>query len=346
MNIACICSTKNEGDIIEAFVRLNGRICNSFFFIDDSTDHTREIIALLAKEGYDLNYLQKSEGGHNQPKPTRSYLSYVQKINNPDWIFLLDADEIIVANDKEKLFYEIQNIPPNTFLSAEWKTYVPTTLNYFDSTNPLSECFGLREDKGIIYRKVSIPGLIANKIVTTPGNHSAKSLNRNIIREQQTNSYYLAHFPVRSVEQITVKNLIATHNLTTRVDAEPGEGDHVFPIFRLLRNSNYDLPIESLVNIAMNYGYVYDDQSPKSGILHELDLRDNLNLKTELRYLNFGKINVIERLDYDIERLSKQIRSRNEGLIWLKMKLKVILVRNKLFHYLIQIKRRLMINKD
>jgi hypothetical protein len=99
-----------------------------------------------------------------------------------------------------------------------------------------------------------------------------------------------------------------------------------------------------LANIAINYAC--DDQSPKSGIFDELDLRDNLNLKTELRYLNFGRINVIERLDYEIEMLSKQIKKEKERFLWLKIKLKVKLLRDKLFHYLIQIKRILTINQD
>jgi hypothetical protein len=254
----------------------------------------------------------------------------VKKINNPDWIFLLDADEIIVAADQEKLFQEMQNIPPNTFLSAGWKTYVPTTLNYFESTSPLSECFGLREEKGYVYRKVSIPGRIANNILTIPGNHSAKSLNRSIIREQFAQSYYLAHFPVRSVEQIIVKNLIAAHNHATRFAAVSGESGHVFPIFHQLRNSDYNLTQEALANIAIHYAC--DDQSPVTGIPDKLDLRDNLNLKTELRFLNLGRINVIERLDYEIERLSKQIRMDKERFLWFKLKLKVKWLRDKFFH--------------
>ena len=136
MKIVCICSTKNEGDIIEAFIRLNGRICDSFFFADDSSDNTRQIIGLLAKEGYDLNYLPKSEGGYNQPHPTKTYLSAVGRKLNPDWIFLLDADEMIVASSKDDLLQEMQDIPPDTYLAAEWKTYVPVKLAYFDTVSP------------------------------------------------------------------------------------------------------------------------------------------------------------------------------------------------------------------
>src|SRR4051812_41256206 len=106
MKIACICSTKNEGDIIEAFVRLNGRICDSFFFVDESTDNTREIIARLSKEQYDLRFLPRPLGGHNQPNSTKILISAVVRSVNPDWIFLLDADEIIIAKNKSALLEE------------------------------------------------------------------------------------------------------------------------------------------------------------------------------------------------------------------------------------------------
>jgi hypothetical protein len=326
MKISCICSIKNEGDIIEAFVRLNGKICNSFFFVDDSTDNTREIIALLVEEGYDLNFLQKSEGGHNQPKPTRSYLSYVKKRINPDWIFLLDVDEIIVAPDKSKLLQEMQNVPPNTYLSAEWKTYAVTTLDYFSSKSPLSDCFGLCKVKGNTYRKASIPGQLANDISTTPGNHYASLLNGNQINEQFANSYYLAHFPVRSAEQIIVKNVIATHNLNTNIYAIYGEGMHVFPIFHMIRDKNYKLDLQDLANITVHYGN--SELLPESIVAEAFNLQDNFLLKTELRYLNLAKINVIARLDSEIEILSMQIIKMKKESVGFKVKTKIKLLKD------------------
>ena len=310
MKIACICSTKNEGDIIEAFVRLNGRICNSFFFVDDSTDNTREILGLLATEGYEINFLTSSEGGYNQPRPTKACLSAVMRTANPDWVFLLDADEFIVAPDKEKLLREMQDVPPNTFLVAEWKTYVPTRLGYFDSRSPLTECFGLRKDRGEVFKKVSLPGKIIDHVMTTAGNHTAQSLSETPVREQAAATYHLAHFPVRSSEQIIVKNLLATHNLRTRVDSLGGEGFHVFPIFQTIRHRNYKLTLEDLASIALTYAYT--DQTPRPSDRDDLDLRENPNLKTELLYFQLARIEPLARLDFEIERLSAEARRKKE----------------------------------
>ena len=306
MRIACICSTKNEGDIIEAFVRLNGRFCTSFFFVDESTDSTREILAKLMNEGYDLNYLAVAEGGYNQPKPTKAYLSLVRKQYNPDWIFLLDADEFIVADDKENLLREMKDIPPGTYLAAEWRTYVPVTLDYFGSTSPLSECFAPRKEKGEIYRKISFPGRIVDNLIPTVGNHTAKSRSGKPLGEQRAKSYHLAHFPVRSVEQIVVKNLIATHNLAARIDAAADEGIHVRPILQLIRKRSYRLTLEDLSNIAINYGCASQRSTPN--IEDEIDRQPSPQLETGLRYSDLSRIDVVARLDSEIERLSTELR--------------------------------------
>jgi 3,4-dihydroxy 2-butanone 4-phosphate synthase/GTP cyclohydrolase II len=53
MKIASISTTKNECDVIEAFVRHNARFCDKFFFIDESVDQTRTILKALQEEGFD-----------------------------------------------------------------------------------------------------------------------------------------------------------------------------------------------------------------------------------------------------------------------------------------------------
>jgi hypothetical protein len=68
-----------------------------------------------------------------------------------------------------------------------------------------------------------------------------------------------------------------------------------------------------LANIAIDYAC--GDQMPKSGILDELDQRNSFKLKTELKYLHLGKINVMARLDSEIEMLSRQISRMKKGSI-------------------------------
>jgi hypothetical protein len=46
--------SKNEEDIVEAFIRLNSRIVDTFIFFDSSTDSTREILSKLKNEGFNI----------------------------------------------------------------------------------------------------------------------------------------------------------------------------------------------------------------------------------------------------------------------------------------------------
>jgi hypothetical protein len=311
MKIACICSTKNEGDVIEAFVRLNGRICDSFFFVDDSTDKTRQILDLLAKEHHDINFLPSSRIGYNQPNATKALISAVLRRMNPDWIFLLDADEIIVTPDKRLLLEEMQTVPPNAVLAAPWHSFVPTSTGYFESCSPLSDCFAVRKDKVEPFRKVSMSGRLAEDVVPTAGNHHVQSLTGASLTERPPRSYYLAHFPVRSSAQIIVKNLMATHNLTRRTDALKGEGFHVFPIRDLIRSRDYALTLRDLQEMAITYSCL--DQTPPVSIASELDPTEVPQLKTMLSHLALGKIDPLARLDFEVERLSNELRGMRRG---------------------------------
>jgi len=311
MKTACICSTKNEGDIIEAFVRLNGKICNSFFFVDESTDNTREILRLLAGEGYDIHFLPRPQSGHNQPNSTKILISAVVRKMDPDLIFLLDADEVIIVRDRLLLSREMSNFPANTYLSAPWKTYVPTSLDFFESTNPLYECFVPRKERGVPLRKASIPRLIMPTALPTAGNHTVVSSHGIPIREQVAQSYYLAHFPVRSSDQIVVKNLIAMHNLMSRTDVLKGEGFHVFSIADLIRSRNYHLKLEDLQHLALNYSCV--EQLSPTAMMSELEPQDEPQLNVQLKYTMIGQIHPMARLDLEIERLSREMRGLKRG---------------------------------
>jgi hypothetical protein len=311
MKIACICSTKNEGDIIEAFVRLNGRVCDTFFFADESTDNTREILGLLSKEGYDIHFLPRPQSGHNQPNSTKILISAVVRSMHPDWIFLLDADEIIVVNDRLALFKEMAKTSSNVYLTAPWITFVPTTLNFFESNDPLFECFAPRKERGESFRKASVPGSLASDAIPTAGNHTVISAVGAPIQERRAQSYYLAHFPVRSSDQIVVKNLIAMHNLMSRTDALKGEGFHVFSIADQIRSRNYQLTLEDIQIMALNYSCP-EPLSPVS-ISSELEPQYESQLSAQLKYRELGRIQAMARLDLEIERLSKELRGLKRG---------------------------------
>jgi hypothetical protein len=312
MRTAAICSTKNEADIIEAFVRLNAKVCDAFFFADDSTDHTRAIIDRLADEGYKLHYLPRavSEGEYNQPHGSQLHLNYVADLLNPDWIFFLDADEIIVADHKASVIEEIRELGPTSYLSAAWHTYVPASLGYFSADSPLSECFAPRVEAEPIYTKVSIPGRLARVVSTTTGNHGVTSLIGLPPSGVPARSYFLAHFPVRSSEQIIVKNLVATHNLDSRPNALVGEGTHVRRVLEAIRERAYHLTLTDVQAIANGYATPAASTPARAARPPVLDSR----FACPWKYRDLAQVDVVARLDAEIERYAAELRRVREGL--------------------------------
>lgn len=312
MTIAAICATKNEADIIEAFVRLNAKVCDAFFFADDSTDGTPAILDRLAGEGYTIHRLPRlvHQGEHNQPRTSQLHLTHVADVMSPDWIFFLDADEIIVAEDKARLVDEIRGLDPASYLAAPWRTYVPASSEYFAAESPLSECFAPREEAGPVYTKVSIPGRLARVVSATAGNHGVTSLVGAPLTEVRARSYFLAHFPVRSSEQIVVKNLIATHNLAARPNAFSGEGSHVRPVLDAIRQRGYRLSLDDLRAIAGGYALAAPAAAPRETLAPVRDPR----FACPWTYRDLARIDVVARLDAELERYAADLRRTRDRL--------------------------------
>ena len=209
----------------------------------------------------------------------------------------------------------MQSAGPAGYLAAEWRTFVPVSLDYFKLYSPLSECFVPRHEEGARYRKVSLPGRLAKTVETTAGNHGIRSLTGASLQEHLAESYYLAHFPVRSAEQLIVKNVIATHNLAARVDAEDGEGNHVLPVLQTIRRKGYRLALQDLVALA--YGYASEGPVPTPEVVSAAD-RDP-RFETILKYRDLAEIDVLGRLDAELQRYAGELKRARKGARALKL---------------------------
>jgi hypothetical protein len=63
----------------------------------------------------------------------------------------------------------------------------------------------------------------------------------------------LAHFPVRSTVQIVEKNLTAVIKLARTTIKRPGEGHHIYPVFKAIIEKNLSLDVESLKEMGLLY---------------------------------------------------------------------------------------------
>jgi hypothetical protein len=122
---------------------------------------------------------------------------------------LLDAHEFIVAPSRAALYAQLRAMPPGTQARYYWRTYIPApTGPEGDSSDPL---------RSITHRKVAERRWPKSVIVTDPkidmklkigqGCHNV-NLGWRPLRIKKLHEVALAHFPVRTVDQLTGKTLV------------------------------------------------------------------------------------------------------------------------------------------
>lgn len=266
MKIASISTTKNESDIIEAFVRHNARFVDAFFFIDESVDATRTILGRLQAEGFDITVLDSTSTVYEQRMLITSALRIVDGLNAFDWVVLLDADEILPDVPRPQFEQVLAGVGPTMLASMPWQTFVPTSRDYHRFNDPLVENFLPRNTEGPQgpIPKIAVPRALFGVAVIDPGNHGAQHGGQGGILPAQGVPLRLGHFPVRSTDQIVVKNIVAAHVTSMKESKTQLEGWHVYASLDQMRANNFDMPYEELLRTALTYAIA--DAPPGLGI--------------------------------------------------------------------------------
>lgn len=206
-----IMMAKNEADVVEAFVRHNLNFMDALVIIDnDSVDDTRKILVQLQQEGLPIILFDDPVVGHFQAEiVTAVYRKVVPKFE-PRFVFLLDADEFVVASSREDLYAQLRGMRPGTQAQYSLQTYVPAPTGPLgDTSDPL---------RSITYRKATEQRMWWKSVIVTDpkidmklkikqGNHGVKYAGRSL-RKVKLRNVTLAHFPVRSIDQYTAKILV------------------------------------------------------------------------------------------------------------------------------------------
>jgi FkbM family methyltransferase len=229
MRIAGISIVKNECDIIEVFIRRNWLLLDFLFVVDNiSEDSTMEILALLCKEQPSrLKAISAFYLNHQQEQMMTSIIHTLAVDGDFDILFPLDADEILRAPNRESLEKELLELPLGTIGALESKTYVPTFDQNAKEVDPTRRICKRRKNEPLIVHKVVIPSYLA----ATPGfriekgNHNA-TIDKQTLTAEVLQKCWLAHFPVRSSEQIASKALLGEWALRGKATRTAFEGYH------------------------------------------------------------------------------------------------------------------------
>lgn len=191
---------KNEADIVEYFVRYTANFVDTLVFIDNGcTDGTIDILNKLKEEGIDIRIYNESNVYYEQFRIENKYLHMLAK-ENYDYIIPLDIDEFLAGG--EDFIQVIDSLAEDKVTVVKWKTFC---INEKKLGEPLFKQNSiLRYGEENPFTKVIIPTKLARKtkLLIEMGHHNVLLPDEF---KDTNDSLYVAHFPVRSIEQIKFK---------------------------------------------------------------------------------------------------------------------------------------------
>ncbi len=305
MRIAGVSIVKNECDIIEVFVRRNWLLLDFLFVVDNiSQDSTMEILTLLCNEQPSrLKAISAFYLNHQQEQMMTSVIHSLAIDGDYDIFFPLDADEILRAPNRESLEKELFELPLGTIGALEWKTYVPTSDQNAKEVDPTTRIYKRRKNELTTVHKVVIPSYMAASpgFRLERGNHNA-SIDKEPLKAVVLEECWLAHFPVRSSEQIASKALLGEWALRGKATRADIEGNHWQRLARQLVVDSHLTPLQ-LEQIGCDYGRVDNDNTVLELISDPLPS----NPESNIQYPEKTSIDLLARIVHFSDMLTSRL---------------------------------------
>lgn len=236
MNLAALTLARDEADIIEAFVRHTLMFVDRLYIVDDgSVDETGRILKLLETEGLPITRVAHApSAAFQQGRRTTDLMRQARAETAWDFLLPLDADEFIRAPSRAALEAELAALPamrPGAFAMSHYAPWLPEEWHGGPPLQRLRHVIDAPRSPA----KVIIPGALAAcpGTLIADGNHL---LSRYQAEQEAVllESCDLAHFPVRSAEQLAAKCLVSYVRWQSRPDYRPSMASHHLEAARLL----------------------------------------------------------------------------------------------------------------
>lgn len=211
IRLVTISLVRNEADIIETFVRHHTPLATRMVFVlHRCIDNTLEILEKLRAEGMPIEIHENADPGYPQSDVLTQRVRSVLREDIADWILPLDADEFLAPAEGRSLEDSLAALGDDRVHLLPWKTYVPTPEDDMSESNVLRRIVHRRSVETPQIRKVLLPVklLRTQDWVLPMGCHTLLSRDSGApLPSINTASVNLAHFPVRSSEQLCSKVL-------------------------------------------------------------------------------------------------------------------------------------------
>jgi hypothetical protein len=314
---------RNEADIIETFVRYHCEIVDAMRIVDHaSIDGTSDILEGLRREGLPLHLTTKRGVAHDQSIVVTRAAKNAASVHGADLVVPLDADEFLISPGTSAVRSAVEGlaVTRDRYFRAPWLTYVPTAADTAEERNVLKRIQRRRKLEPRQYWKAIIPGRLMRRrsAVVSFGSHELKKYGWIWHRRHPcvaAPGLGIAHFPVRSSEQLVRKVLLGWPSHLARADKKGGENNHWEALYQRFRRGAMPTSDE-LSALALTYAAAED--SPESGtteLVHDPVLP--VDRWFDLRYERAEVVPLVTHLAAAMEQLAESLAERTAGLrVW------------------------------
>jgi hypothetical protein len=255
MAIISITMTRNDVDVLEAFVRHHVEIVDAMVVIvHRCADNSEEVLRALVAEGLPLELrfdetpdgaatgtlrLTKDYSVHTSTMTLTKLMREIAARDRPDWILPLDSDEFLRVSEGGLDATLALPLPPGSAAAVMWQSFVPVESDPSDESNVVRRITHHRIVEGSLLPKVLDPQHLAQRddLVLSNGHHVLFNLaDGSIVPSRVLDSLRLAHFPVRSDAQLRAKIVSGWLTAAASPTLSPGEAWHWKVLFDRLRD--------------------------------------------------------------------------------------------------------------
>jgi len=328
MKIISVTMTRNESDILELFVRYHLRIVDYMIIIQHlSLDRTPEILEALKAEGLPLEIVRETGTAFDQSVITTQFMKRAVAEHGADWVLPLDVDEFLTANEGFEVRPLLEKLSPEKVHSIFWKTYIPRAEDPQDIPLLFERIQYRLAGETKPTRKLFVPKAIAtlNDVFIGTGNHriiNECGRRHKGIRYYNAPHLHLAHFPVRSANQISTKILLGWPGWLASLERTEGNSSHFKKMFNRLR-SGAELTPEDVEELGYNYWFRQRGEDPSRELVHDpiIPPGDNIGL----RYHGACSLDLVSALADLAERQAQELVVQRKKVLALETGMRGIL---------------------
>ena len=215
MRLFGIAVVRDEEDVLEAFVRHNVRFLDHLHIaVHRCRDRSEPILDSLRREGLPVSVLRREDNALRKADWLNE-LAARSFSEGADAVAAIDADEFIKVADRDELLGLLDSLPEGRHPGLQWQSYVPTLALLDRAASSRIDVLGdirhrLKRERWTVVKVILRRGAARLGWRFDEGAHRLVG-RRDVCRIAVMPRCWLAHFPVRSLEQFERKIIRSWH---------------------------------------------------------------------------------------------------------------------------------------